>query len=579
VSEIHAAAEWARKQIGLDSLGYEEARNIAKTFRDCGKPEEAIENFKLASSLQSDNWLSQWGLAAVYENQRKWTLAIDTLEGVKKAIESGEAKEDDPKSMLPELLRELGSLNEEAGNHEKALEIYETLLRDYPHDYQSMVGLVTLLRRRGDFVRLLEFLEDLKKTKDERTGLDRRTQAFHELFYDIRYHAAIAAAGANLKTFDVVKDGYQTAIDAAEAKLKSGNGGLGQKERAYITGVISLLLFYFALFCYETHINEDEKQLAVSLWERILQTEEAEKNPDSSLSLAKYFANKKLANVYLEQALLAGPNLEAAAPYVDNLTQLSVIKENEHIGNWSTHQYPKQLLTRYYALTGQKDKAKDTLRAQVKKDLDLLCDEDPSNDYLGYLGLATDLMYAVQDDDVLAAWSLITPDEPETGDQQVETQADVGSIARGAEDKVLSAESNAQNGLPVAKELPPQEQNVSDAKSTTSPGSTIDTAKKLKGPISNYCDGQCGTIWTYANDIYVCKICEDVQFDEHCLKKVRAGTLERRICSKNHEMLHVPKYDEQELKTIGEGNVKVGQKIMTVEDWIQGIRNDWGIPG
>jgi hypothetical protein len=559
----------------LDNLGYEEARNIAKTFRDYGKPKEAIENFKLASSLQSDNWLSQWGLAAVYQNQKEWTLVIEILEALRKAIERGEAKGDDPTTLLPGILRDLASGYEEAGNHDKALEIYETLLREHPDDYRPMVGIVSILRRRGDFVKLLEFLENLKRSKDERTGLDRRTQAFHELFYDMRYHEAIAAVGTNLKTFGFVKDGYQTAIDAAEAKLRPAKGGLSRREGAYIKGVVSLLLYYFALFCYNTHAN-DEKQLAISLWERILQTEELENVGYTGLSLAKEFVKQKLANVYLEQALLTGQDPEVVARHVNNLEQLSVPKDDENITGWRRLTYPKQLLTRYYALTGQKEKAKDTLRAQVKKDLDLLSDEDPSNDYLGYTGLAKDLMYAVQDNDVLAAWSLITPDKPEEEDHEVEAQTDGRSVARGAESEVLPADPNAHNASSVAKE-PAQEQNVSYAKSTSS-GSTADITRKLKGPLEYTCDGRCGTTWTYADDIYVCKLCNNIQFDEHCLKKMRVGTLERQICNKNHEMLHVPKYNEQELEMIGKGNVKVGQKIMSVDDWIQGIRNDWGIP-
>jgi hypothetical protein len=53
--------------------------------------------------------------------------------------------------------------------------------------------------------------------------------------------------------------------------------------------------------------------------------------------------------------------------------------------------------------------------------------------------------------------------------------------------------------------------------------------------------------------------------------------LRRRICDKDHEMLHVPKHDPQELERIGRGNVKVGQKIVKDEGWIQSIKRDCGI--
>lgn len=45
---------------------------------------------------------------------------------------------------------------------------------------------------------------------------------------------------------------------------------------------------------------------------------------------------------------------------------------------------------------------------------------------------------------------------------------------------------------------------------------------------------------------------------------------------KSHEMLHVPEYDEDKLKNIEE-NVMVGQEVMAAEDWIQRIKQDWGL--
>lgn len=67
----------------------------------------------------------------------------------------------------------------------------------------------------------------------------------------------------------------------------------------------------------------------------------------------------------------------------------------------------------------------------------------------------------------------------------------------------------------------------------------LSTTEDYKRPPGYQCDGRCGTHWTYANDMYICKECHDVQFDERCLKLLRAGKLEQQVCSKTHEMLHV----------------------------------------
>jgi hypothetical protein len=61
------------------------------------------------------------------------------------------------------------------------------------------------------------------------------------------------------------------------------------------------------------------------------------------------------------------------------------------------------LVARYYALQGDKEKAKDALRTYIKANLDILVDDDPLNDWQGYNGLAMYLIHTEEDDDCLAA--------------------------------------------------------------------------------------------------------------------------------------------------------------------------------
>ena len=551
--QILSAAEWAREQMEMDALGYEETRNVARTFREYEKLKEAVEKFKLASSLKSDNWLSQWGLAMTYHNQEEWTLALETLEEVKKAIESGEAKEDDPSTEIPEIIRNLATWNKEAGNDDKALEIYESVLKNEPGDYDTAFEIMSILRKKGDFVKLVEFLEALKQSKDETTGWDRRTQIFHTLSWNRDYHETIAAVGAHLENFDIVKDGYQTAVDAAEAKLRVDT--IDREDEASTRGVMAMLLYFFALFFYNNHTNESEKQTAISLWERILGMEETENVGYNYLPYAKRLVADKLSSVYFQRALQAAKDSGDAALYVKHLEQLSVTQSDEELYDWSTQTYPKQLLARYYALTGEPEKAKDVLRAHIKIGIDLLSDDDPTNDWQGYKSLTMHLMYAGQDDNARAAWSLITPEKQEEESVKVEAQDSTST-----DQKAESAEPKTESDSAGTKQEP-----------------VADSTKELEGPLGYTCDGRCGTRWTYADDIYVCRECHDIQFDGRCLEQLRGGTLQRQICNKGHDMFYVPKYDKEELERVGEGNVKVGQEIMKIEDWIQNIKKEWGI--
>jgi tetratricopeptide (TPR) repeat protein len=539
--------------MGVDDLGYEETCNLAKTFRECDKPGDAIEKFQLASSMKSDNWLSQWGLASAYHNQGEWNLALETLEAVKKAIESGEAKDNDPSTKLPEIVRNLAAWNKDAGNLDKALEIYESVLKDTPADYNTAFEIMSILRRKGDFTKLVKFLEALKESKDESTGLDRRTQIFHAHSWNPDYHDTIAAMGVFTKNFDIVKEGYQTAVDAAEAKLNLTN--IDREEKETTQGIMAMLLHFLALFFYNNYSSEREKKTAMDLWERILGMEETNNAGYTDISYAKGLVAGKLSSVYFRKALNAETDSEDADLYVKHLQHLSTTNGDKEVDDWSSQTYPKQLLARYYALKAQPDRAKEVLRAHIKIGIDLLSDDDPTNDWQGYKSLTMHFMFASQDDNAHAAWSLITPDK-QGGDSAAVDHPDGTSTD------------------PLAEK--PDTKSNDDSAGTKQPPA-VDSTKDLKGPLGYSCDGRCGHRWTYADDIYVCRECHDIQFDEQCLEKLRAGTLERQICDKDHEMFHVPKYNKEELDRIGEGNVKVGAEILKVRDWIERVKTEWAI--
>jgi tetratricopeptide (TPR) repeat protein len=147
-SQILNAAKWAQARIGLDTLGYEENRNLARTLREFGKYDEAIEHFKLTSTLAQDNWFSQWGLAGCYADREEYTTAIEILEATKEGIENGEiGNAEELRDELAEMNRVLAAWNKEAGRSEISLTIYEKLLQEFPHDYDTALAHMTLLHK------------------------------------------------------------------------------------------------------------------------------------------------------------------------------------------------------------------------------------------------------------------------------------------------------------------------------------------------------------------------------------------------------------------------------------------------
>jgi hypothetical protein len=90
------------------------------------------------------------------------------------------------------------------------------------------------------------------------------------------------------------------------------------------------------------------------------------------------------------------------------------------------------------------------------------------------------------------------------------------------------------------------------------------------------CDGRCGITWTFADDIYYCRDCLNVAFDQGCLETLRTGTLDRKICHPNHKFFHIPKWDVEGGGKVPKGYVKVGGKVVDVKDWLNNIRRKFG---
>jgi tetratricopeptide (TPR) repeat protein len=272
---------WAQEQLGLNRLGYDGTRNLAGTYSCFEKYEQAIEIFKDACSMQTDNWRAHWDLARTYRYQNNWTLAIQTLEAVIKSIESGQAKTSDPKTELPQMRCTLAWWNKAARNYDKAREIYEMILSESPEDYPSTFQYICILRETGDYAKMLELLQKMKGTIDEETKLDRWTSFYHVYAWYSQYHDTMISAAAEREIFDLVKEGYQNAIETA--KLKRAADGL-----------VEILLYYSILFTYSHQDDEDEKIGTIRQLEEILHSKEGTSSPNSNLPRVKQLVVRKL---------------------------------------------------------------------------------------------------------------------------------------------------------------------------------------------------------------------------------------------------------------------------------------------
>ncbi|KAJ5924059.1 hypothetical protein N7466_008246 [Penicillium verhagenii] len=496
--QILSTAAWAQSQLGLDQLKYIDHIHIAQTMQFFDNHEGAIERFKLASSLEPHSSYSLLCLSECYAELDEYELAIEVSESARKAVLSSDPEGCSEK--LDGIDANLAEWYARKDDHpDRGIAIYEAMQHRNPgNDRDQASGLIALYHKARRHDTILEFMQSLKDTTDDVTGETLLVQTFFS--FRSKFHSAMFALVQSGIGRDIILEGYEAAILAAETQAAECQK-LG--EEFDLTNE-AFLHHQLAFLCYWNDKDDPERRkLAIERWLHLLEMDEA--SDDLMLGDIKTCALSGLTRAYFNEAL---GDKENASFYLDQMSQLATFTRiPDHRYSMRDGTYPTQLIARYYVLQGDEKRAMDTLRGNIKLSLDLLSDDDPLNDWQGYEGLAVNLMYAGQDADCLAAWSLITP----------EKSIEVGEIPE-----------NTPSGLCVTGAM---------------------EAVKPTGSSQMIC---------------------------MCLRR---GDMDVLVCDKNHDMMHVPAYDLSERQSVGDGNVRVGERIVKIDDWVHQIRERWGILG
>ena len=180
-----------------------------------------------------------------------------------------------------------------------------------------------------------------------------------------------------------------------------------------------------------------------------------------------------------------------------------------------------QLLGGFYSLMGKQDTVQKLLLNDIKTGIDLLSDDDPKNDFRGYEMMGDVLLHTADELNALSAWYLF--------------------------------------------------------------GSSL---SQVKDSTHLSCDGGCNRNIPVENAYWLCKVCYDTAFDDECMEHLRSGTLDHYVCSRDHQWLRIPSWVE-EFKATGKGRVcvggefqdgkRIGGQIVAVEEWLDMVREKWGI--
>lgn len=611
LAQILEAEKWAHAELKVEEPDSLWSVQMAITFRRCRLYEEAIERSRTALQLDPLNWRADFCIAQTYALQGDYQRALDDLERIVQVFRaSDELMQKHHDTFYKNILVYSGEWNWELQQYQAAYDAFSQVLEAKPDNYEAAFKMIELLKLQGKYAEIFEFLDAMNYKIDD-NGLPRLIAMYHAFSNRQPYHETISFAAQRVSNVKAIKNAYQNAIAAV-------------KEDGSKLDILAGLRYWYGLVLFYHHETEQDRDEALKIWEQNIGL------PVTGWTVRlRSNTAKKLASAYLQLAKQAGFDSQAALHYRKRLAVLSS-QNSDDDGIQMSNIDTDLLLGRLYRLMGDEEKARECLRDHIKVSLDLLSDDDPENDWQGYRKLAETLKSFNDDANALAAWSLIGPVKPEeeahsdrgTNDavEAPEKDADEAGanlatrIDKHGSDTISAGDGDAAAEAPTVEGLT----NITEAAADTAqsgddtdkkdheddehdrsapdkdreapvddgasspPTTTAEPPARLHGPLSYSCDGACGHTWTFADDIYSCKDCIDVQFDRGCLENLRDGSLERWICGQDHEFLHVPKSEVVDEAAAAwtwllpsKGMMKVGDKVMTVKDWLNDIRREW----
>ena len=214
----------------------------------------------------------------------------------------------------------------------------------------------------------------------------------------------------------------------------------------------------------------------------------------------------------------------------ENKMQQKEVNSDEHINefikdlkNPSKAEFDHRLcLGSLFMVSGNRQAAEQIFQVEMQRAYEWLLDTDTSNDHWSYEAMGQVLLHAGEDLDALTAWSMWGPGE--------------------------------RFGKPRSYGI--------------------------------FCDGFCSKECSFADSLWFCKVCHDIQFCDECYEKLHRGDLIRLVCSLDHDWLRVPSWID-EMNMTGKDHVRMGGEmrngqreggeIVPVETWLDYIRKKWNI--
>ncbi|KAL9008061.1 MAG: hypothetical protein Q9180_009543, partial [Flavoplaca navasiana] len=347
---------------------------LAWMYMEAGYDDEAIHHFSAALTLVPDAWLAKKGLARIYGYQKRFSEAIELMEEAHSLLPENLA--DFGGSLLPRIAEWKKSIGDDQGAHEAALQGYNAV----PSSAIAQYTYLRALDEQKDSIGLIKVLSDLQQSSLPGSQVSYLVRLFNR--YDILDEVGRAYRAQGCPKFVLAE--IKQAVDHAGASRDT-------LTRFWLQGEVGMFQYQY----------NDETEDAIRLLEKALKTLA---NAGPKLQEENVWAQIRyghhLARLYFDIGVSARENGTNAWLYAKRLKQLATVttNANEDYRDFFDFYGPgyASLLWGRWLRTYERapeDIWKKAFKARILDELNMLDDEDPSNDMAGLHSLAITLLH------------------------------------------------------------------------------------------------------------------------------------------------------------------------------------------
>ncbi|KAH7393086.1 hypothetical protein BKA66DRAFT_567805 [Pyrenochaeta sp. MPI-SDFR-AT-0127] len=564
IAEIEGFIQWAKDRIDVDTSGPAWTFRVGATYSVTRHYKEALVKYKEAEPHLPNNWGLLMGMARTYENLKDYHSALEYIHKMK-------ALRDqliDTDNSYKEIYWEYVLLNEaECHRHCKEYDLaancYRNILdqtveaESYPGQVHTTAvsGLFTSWNEAKAYQSIIDLVKEWRDAKEEDRGISHwlGITVFHD---DI--HGCIITAAKELDVVQEVCGMYTQAID----RMPLSKGPADDKqETERINSIKGQLRYFQAAIMFHGSRSENDHDQGLQFWEEIIQTSE-----NTGWSWLAYNTVNRFARCLLDKAAIGASEPESSKvseSYAKRLEALSRMNIQVIRDSRQGQKDPRLCLARLRLLEGNSELAHEEARGRLRSVFDDWPEDDNDDSLeLRFQNLAQTLNVLDDDNNAIAAWQATKPRQTEQSVTEKEPASDTAQAA--------TTGTTNSDSKPVPAE-------VGDSEETKEEAASVD-AKPDAYIRGYYCDANCGTSWgDVLADCWACKHCLCVQLCSGCYEKLQADHLHPLICNKGHKLLYLPPFNQALWASTPPDMVVVGGQTIPRKQWLNQIRDDWGV--